>query len=45
METREGAKFAEEVYVLESGVHGPEHPDVQGAANYLIDSYLRMENS
>jgi hypothetical protein len=27
-----------------SGKHGPEHPDVQGAAIYLIDSCLEMGN-
>jgi tetratricopeptide (TPR) repeat protein len=44
MVTKEGAKYAEEAYLIVSGEHGPEHPDVQGAANYLIDSYLRMNN-
>ena len=37
-------KNAEEAYNLASGQHGPEHPDVQGAANDLITSCLGMGN-
>jgi MYND finger len=40
----EAAKYAEEAYILVSGKHGPEHPDVQGAATYLIDSCVEMGN-
>jgi hypothetical protein len=38
----EAAKFAEEAYVLVSNQHGPEHPDVQDSATYLINSYLDL---
>jgi MYND finger len=40
----EAARHAEEAYIIVSGKHGPEHPDVQGAATYLIDSCVEMGN-
>jgi hypothetical protein len=40
----EGTKYAEEAYILVSSQHGPEHPDVQEAAAYLVDSCLQIRN-
>jgi MYND finger len=36
-------KYAEELYLLESGLHGPEHPKVLKQAAYLVDNYQRYE--
>ena len=40
----EGANYAEEVYILVSELHGPEHPRVQDSAMYLISIYLDTGN-
>ena len=37
---REALTISEEAYELVSGVHGPEHPDVQDAALQLIDCLI-----
>lgn len=38
--SREALTLSEEAYELVSGVHGPEHPDVQDAALQLIDCLI-----
>jgi tetratricopeptide (TPR) repeat protein len=44
LKTGEAGKFAEEAYLFVSERHGLDHPHVQGAATYLIDSYLDAGN-
>jgi MYND finger len=43
-DTEQGFKFAEEAYLLTSGQHGPDHPDVQEAATHLVETYLEIGN-
>jgi hypothetical protein len=40
----ESAKYAEEAYILVSSQEGPEHPHVQDAASFLIQSYMDIGN-
>ena len=39
-----GATYAEEAYSIVSALYGPEHPEVQRVATYLIDCYEVMGN-